>query len=380
MMFKRFPWPGKPSLRGRLRCLIAPAVVTCLLAVPAGVAIAQDRLPVIGLVAPLSGPIAPIGNQMKLASELFAIDAEILPIDDKCTEDGAADVAAAILATEPAFLIGFPCSESLQAALPLLKSRPTAIIAIDLRTEALSEQALDNGISLYRLAPQPGAEAAAVGAILTDMWRTEPFAIVDDGTIASRELAEALRAAAEEAGLKPVYVDTFRPQLENQVALIERLRKAGATRLFVGGDRSDVAIIARDAATRGLALEIAAGEGLDAADGDIPLPDGVIMIGLPDWLQYSEDTRAMAELVRSDATEPTSQMWLTMAAMEIAGTVLETRTNDQPVTQLENREFATVLGPVRFNPDGFWNRSTYSAYVWRAGRFVPLNPAAGDGE
>ncbi len=76
----------------------------------------------------------------------------------------------------------------------------------------------------------------------------EPFAIVDDGTIYGRELAESFRLAAEQAGLKPVFVDTFRPQMDNQIGLIGRLRKAGATHVFVGGDRDDIAIMARDAA------------------------------------------------------------------------------------------------------------------------------------
>ncbi len=73
-----------------------------------------------------------------------------------------------------------------------------------------------------------------------------------------------MRAAAEQAGLKPVFVDTFRPQLDNQIGLVGRLRKAGATHVFAGGDRDDIAIMARDAAELGVPLVIAGGETLRA--------------------------------------------------------------------------------------------------------------------
>ena len=81
-----------------------------------------------------------------------------------------------------------------------------------------------------------------MGDILVREWRNDLFAIIDDGTIYGRELAETLRAAAELAALKPVFVDTFRPQLENQIALAGRLNRAGATHVFAGGDAEDVAM------------------------------------------------------------------------------------------------------------------------------------------
>ena len=113
------------------------------------------------------------------------------------------------------------------------------------------------------------------------LWRGKNFAIIDDGTIHARELAESLRIAAEARGLKPVFVDTFRPALENQLALVNRLKKSGATHVFVGGDRSDIAILARDAAARKVPLTIAGGETLSAAPDDVPLADSVLMIGMP---------------------------------------------------------------------------------------------------
>ncbi|TGV64851.1 ABC transporter substrate-binding protein, partial [Mesorhizobium sp. M00.F.Ca.ET.158.01.1.1] len=104
-----------------------------------------------------------------------------------------------------------------------------------------------------------------------------------DGTIYGREIAETFRAAAEQAALKPVFVDTFRPQLDNQIGLIGRLKKAGATHVFAGGDGDDIAIMGRDAAQLQAGTVLAGGENLRTPPGDVPSSSGTLMIAQPEW-------------------------------------------------------------------------------------------------
>ena len=91
------------------------------------------------------------------------------------------------------------------------------------------------GFLFSRIAPRDGMEAEALAKYLLPLWRETNFAIIDDGTIHARDLVESFRQAAVEAGLKPVFSDTFRPGLEKQNALANRLRKAGATHVLFGG-------------------------------------------------------------------------------------------------------------------------------------------------
>src|SRR3546814_9913701 len=104
------------------------------------------------------------------------------------------------------------------------------------------EVALRNGWPLFRMAPADGDEAEKLAGIILEKWKAEPIALVEDGTIYGRELASAVRQSIEAGGITPVFVDTYRPGQEQQVALVRRLRKAGATHVLVGGDRNDVAI------------------------------------------------------------------------------------------------------------------------------------------
>ena len=171
-----------------------------------------------------------------------------------------------------------------------------------------------------RLGPRADAEREAAASILTRLWEAELFAIIDDGTIYGRELSESFRLSAEQAGLKPVFIDTFRPQLDNQIGLIGRLRKAGATHVFAGGDREDIAIIARDAARSIQASSLPAGKRFARHPATCPLPAGTLMIALPEWSELAdpEITKAFADR----GIHPEGYVLPAFAAIEIASTAL----------------------------------------------------------
>src|SRR5690606_26619730 len=159
--------------------------------------------------------------------------------------EGGAAAARRFAEERVSVVVGFLCTESIEAALPILKEAGIPVITPGVRTDSLTDGREKTGWPVYRLAPRADEEQKAVAEIITDRWRNEHFAIIDDGTIYGRNLAENLRAAAELQALKPVFIDTFRPQLDNQIGLVGRLRKAGATHVSVGGARSDTAIVVR---------------------------------------------------------------------------------------------------------------------------------------
>jgi len=195
---------------------------------------------------------------------------------------------------------------------------------------------------------------------VADNWRGSLFAIVDDGTIYGREIAETVRIAAEESGLAPVFVDTFRPQLDNQIGLVGRLRRSGATHVFVGGDRADIAIIARDATGLDYALTIAGGEALRASGGDVPLAEGIVMIAATQW----EDA------VAPDAEKPAEEQGYFLpvhAAVEIA---VAATNNDR---EIGDGPFETIIGPVEFDEKGDMEGPLYRSYRFDGSSFVPVD-------
>lgn len=330
---------------------------------------------IIGVAAPLTGPMAPLGEQVRAGAEAAAaaLSSESVVLetgDTACTAEGGE--AAARQLADAAVVIGFLCTEAIEAALPILTEAGVPVITVGVRTDSLTDRRQKTGWQVFRLAPRADAELAAVSSILIPRWREELFAVIDDGTIYGRDLAEGFRLAAEEAGLKPVFTDTFRPQLDNQIALAGRLRKAGATHVLAGGDRDDLAILGRDAAELGMDLTIAGGEALRAAPGAVDLQPGTLMVGLPEWFEIGSE--GVVASLRDTGTEPEGYVLPAYAAVEIAAAALaQASSRERDVTDiLSGGRFQTVLGPVSFDTKGDWTAKLYRLFRYSGEAFEEM--------
>lgn len=344
-----------------------------LAALPAHRSGAQEVL-VIGLTVPLGDDLAVLGQQWADGARAAANgdgSVRLVEADSGCTEEGGAAAARQLMEAGASIVIGFLCTPAIEAALPLLTQAGIPVIT-PVRTTGLTDHKTRTGWQVYRLGPRADAERRAVSDMLVRRWRGDFFAIVDDGTIYGRELAEDLRAQAELAELEPVFVDTFRPQLDNQIGLVGRLRRAGATHIFVGGDRADIAIMARDAANLGYEVVFAGGEALKAEDGPIPLPEGVLMVGMPDWRELA----APEALAALEEVEVIAEGYVVpgFAALEVASTALrEAAAQGVPVQDvLSNHDFQTSIGTVRFDEKGDMTRNLYGLFRYDGRAFVEV--------
>lgn len=308
----------------------------------------------IGIVAPLSGSTMKLGEQLRSGTELATKSggADPIVVDDGCSKEGGATAATELVAAEVAIVVGFLCSEAIEAALPILTSANIPVITPGVRSDSLTDRRTKTGWQVYRIAPRADEERAAIADILVRRWSDKLFAIVDDGTIYGRELAESFRLSAEQSGLKPVFTDTYRPQFDNQIGLAGRLRSAGATHVFAGGNRDDIAILGRDATVIGFAVTIAGGEALRAAPGEVDLTPGTLMVGLPE----ADDVAApdFLQSLRSAGTVAEGYLLGGYSAAQIALQTIELSngTEMSPTELLSTETFETVVGSIKFDANG----------------------------
>ncbi|TXH85289.1 MAG: ABC transporter substrate-binding protein [Rhizobium sp.] len=331
----------------------------------------------IGVVAPQDGNFATLGAEI-VAGANFGIQQQkdtATVVDEACTEDGGRAAAEALVAAKVQVAIGFLCTETLEGALPRLKDAGIPVITVSVRSRILMEDALKNGWPLFRLAPVDGAEAAMAIDTILKSWAAEPMALIDDGTIHGRELVGAIRNALEEKGLKPVFTDTYRPGQDQQIALVRRLKKAGATRVFVGGDRSDVAVIARDAKSENIPLVLMGGDAMRAADQPVPLLDGVQAITLPDYAGLPAAQQAV-QAMRAGGIEPDGYILPAAAAAEIASQAADgAKADNKPIAdKLIGAAFQTAIGPISFGQNHELTENPYRLLEWRGNAFVPVTP------
>ncbi|KQZ13142.1 amino acid-binding protein [Mesorhizobium sp. Root554] len=333
----------------------------------------QAQALTVGVAAPLSGSSALLGTQVKDGAALSAKSAgvEIRTVDDSCTAAGGEKAARDLIGAKVDIVIGFLCTDAIEAALPLFKDARIPVITVGVRADSLTDRRAKTGWPVFRLGPRGDDERTAAASILTRQWRERLFAIVDDGTIYGREMAESFRAAAEQAALKPVFVDTFRPGMDNQVGLVGRLKKAGATHVFVGGDRDDLAIMSRDAETLEAGMTFAGGETLRAPEGEVPLATGTLMVAEPEWADSADKTAldafSAAQIIPEGYALPA------YAAVEIARQANEAaKASGRPLAEeLALQAFRTAIGPVKFDEKGDLAKSPYRLFRFDGTRFAP---------
>ena len=283
-------------------------------------------------------------------------------VDAGCTEEKAKGVEDLILAEKPDAVVGLPCIESLAVALSALGPIGVPIITIASRADAPSKLAAKNKWRLYRTGPRENEEAEKIAALIVDDWKNVPFALLDDGTIFARDTAETIRNAAEEAGLKPVLVDGFQPQLESQQKLIDRLKASGATHVFIAGDRANIAQIANEATGSGLVF--AGPETLRAADLDFALPQGVLMAARDMPL----NSEASAKIAAARAAEFAGAEGYAADAYVAAEIAMALKANG------DQRSLQTAAGALTIAPDGFIEPVNFALFAYDGAAFQKVVP------
>ncbi|WFU03572.1 branched-chain amino acid ABC transporter substrate-binding protein [Rhizobium sp. CB3171] len=331
----------------------------------------------IGIVAPQNGNFAALGAQITTGAnfEVQTLQDSATVVDEPCTEDGGRAVAESLITAKAQVAIGFLCSETLEGALPRLKEAGIPVITVSVRSHIVMEDAFKNGWPFFRLAPVDSTEASMAVDTILKSWVAEPMALIEDGTIHGRELVETVRNALEEKGLKPVFTDTYRPGQEQQIALVRRLKKAGATRVFVGGDRSDVAVIARDAHSENIPLTLMGGDAMRAANQPVPLADGVEAIALPDYASLPV-AQTTAQAMRAKGIEPDGYILPAAAAVLIANQAAESAKaeNKSIADKLIGTAFQTPIGQITFGQNHELMENPYRLLEWRGNAFVPPTP------
>ncbi len=375
---KEQPCPSmKPARKPLLTLLICAAL--CWQASPRAAAQATDEGLRIGVLAPEEGNYQILGNEVAAGVTIFAssvggLVADILQEPDTCDAAGGADAASAFVEAGVDAVIGFLCMESLAAALPILSSSGIPAISLGVRSKIIAEDAARNDWLFYRLAPRADDEAQKITEAISSKWLGKPLALVEDGTIYGRELAESVRFLLEELGITPVFTDNYRPSQSKQFGLVRRLERAGATHVFIGGDRLDAAIIARDSREADLDLTFLGGDALNAADGDPTLINGFLAVTLPDPVTLNSARNALGQFENTGHSADGYAL-PAYAAGEILldakrASVAEGKTLAQALT---GTRFDTVIGPIEF--DGFGERkdNPFRLMVWRNGVFSPVD-------
>lgn len=341
---------------------------------------AQKSEPVVGLSLPLTGQAGKLASLFLAGAKLALEDhnsrtgtaARLMTADDGCDREIARLAAAELKEAVPDIITGLLCNDPAYEIATQLRQTGIPVLVAGARSVRLITDREREEWNLWRLSPGDDEASTALAATLAKLWTGKAYAIVDDGTAGGRTDADGFRAGMEAAGLAPQFQDSFRPTQSTQARLVRRLQNAGVTHVFIAAGPEDIAMIARNAKELGVSLTIVGPETLDILPylgAELQPPEGILahLANLP---SSHPEALAVLERIAGRGIAPEPHVVLGYQAMQVALAA----TGDSPAetaANLANLTFETVLGPVRFAPDGSMAVSPYRLYRWNGTNFDP---------
>jgi branched-chain amino acid transport system substrate-binding protein len=213
------------------------------------------------------------------------------------------------------------------------------------------------------------------GDLLAERWGGKPIAILHDGQVYGKGLAEETRKRLKERGITEVMFEAIEPGKVDYWDVVQEMRAMGVEVLYYGGATHEAGLIIRQAHEHGYGLQLVAGDGIAnedfgliagaAADGTLitlfPLPSGAAAAAFA--AKFTETHQAPF------AVKAAFQAWA--QAVEKAGT-FET---SAVAEALRSYQHHTVLGRIGFDAKGdVTGYDTFVWYIWKDGKWAPVDP------
>ncbi|MCF6322619.1 MAG: ABC transporter substrate-binding protein [Rhizobiaceae bacterium] len=327
----------------------------------------------VGVSVPLSGNAAPLGRQYaagaRLAMELLpdTSNIEIIISDDGCDKDLAELAVDDIRAAGAVLIAGYLCNEPVYTAADMLRGANIPILISAARSVRILKDRERESWNVWQMAPRDTDVSRAAFEVLSQRWKSTPYAIVDDGTIFGRTMADEFRALMEEAGNKPQFVDNFRPAQSTQAGLIRRLSRAGVDAVFLAASAQDVALIGRNMIEFGPNIEIATGEAvslLPYIDDNKGIPVGLLAI-MPSPPEELDQVSQIMEKIEKAGLEPEPYLLLGYATIQVVVGYF-----GEAGQSFAGKRFSTILGDVEFDANGKNITTQYQLYRWNGKTFT----------
>jgi branched-chain amino acid transport system substrate-binding protein len=335
----------------------------------------------IGVGAPLTGPNSWQGGITEQAVEVAVADLnarggvlgermEVVTADDYCEGQQAVAAANKLIAAGVVAVIGHQCSG---AAIPASKIYAEAGILM-ISTFATNPKLTEQGFTtVFRVVGRDDLQGRIAGDLLAERWGNKPIAILHDGEVFDKGIAEETKKQLHERGIAEAMFEAIEPGKADYWDVVQKMRAMGVEVLYYGGYSHEAGLIIRQAHEDGYALQLVAADGLLDEDFTLiagPGSDGALFTNspLPMNAEAAELKRRFPHSVEPPFTTYAAfQVWA--QAVEKVGTFEAKAVADA----LRAGEFDTVLGRIGFDKKGdVTGYETFVWYVWKEGTYTPV--------
>ncbi|MGK9230761.1 branched-chain amino acid ABC transporter substrate-binding protein [Inquilinus limosus] len=341
----------------------------------------------IGLGAPLTGPNAAMGEQLKRGTDA-AVKAlndaggvngeKIVVVYGDDASDPRQGVAAAneLVGEGVVAVIGhYNSSVSIPASAIYAEEGIVQITPASTNPQ-LTEQGQK---TTFRTCGRDDQQGDVAGAFIAEKFKGRNVAVIHDQTTYGKGLADATKAAMNKAGLTEKMYEGITVGERDFSAIVSKMKQAGIDLIYFGGLHNEAGLILRQAREQGLNAQFVSGDGIVTQEfwqitGEAG--QGTLMTFAAEQRNNPAAKEAVAKF-RAEGYEPEGYTLLTYAAVQAwAQAATKAKSFDGPkVAEAlhDGSKYSTVIGDLSFDAKGDLTKSDYVFYIWNSGKFAEAN-------
>lgn len=381
-------FPEGPILRNQKTIMIKARLTLTLAALLIGATPALADI-AIGGAAPLSGPNAALGEQLRRGAQMAVDDINatggirgerlaLTMADDGCDPRKAVDAATGFATVKVKAVIGHYCSGASMPASKVYEKAGVLQISPASTHPKLTDE---GGWNVVRLVPRDDAEAAAAADLVLQKFAGKKIAILNDQAPGFAALAARFRAGLQQKGVTPALQESFKAGTKEFVPLAEKIRQSGAGVVYLAASYVESGLIARALRELGVTAQLVSGNSLvteEFSNQAGEAAEGTLMTFTYDPRKFAA-ARSVVERLRADDKSAEGFTLYAYAAVQAFAAAAEATGGTEPARLAEwlrgGNRFDTVVGPVAFDPKGDLKEPRIAWFRWIGGRYVEIDPA-----
>ncbi|GHC69708.1 branched-chain amino acid ABC transporter substrate-binding protein [Limoniibacter endophyticus] len=340
---------------------------------------------VIGVVAPLTGPVAAYGEQVKngvetaveVINEKGGVNGEKLVVklaDDKGDPRDGVSAANNLIADGVKYVVGPVTSGVAMAVSDVLAENGALMVTPTATAPDLTNRGLEN---VLRTCGRDDQQAEVAAAYVLEHMKDKKVAILDDKGTYGAGLANAFKAALNEGGMTEVSHNTLNPGEKDYSALVTRLKADGAEVIYFGGYHPEGGLLARQLKEGGVNATIIGGEGLSNTEF-WAIGNEAAQNSLFTNAADASKIPSSAEAIKALETKNIPAEAFTLnayAAVEVIKAGIEKAGSADDATAVaaalkDGSKVPTAIGELSYGETGDLSSPAFSVFKWEDGKIV----------
>ncbi len=339
----------------------------------------------IGLVAPLTGPVAAYGDQVKNGAEA-AVDqinknggilgekVVIKLADDAGDPKQGVSAANQLVGDGIHYVVGPVTSGVAMAASDVFAENGVLMVTPTATAPDLTNRGLSN---VLRTCGRDDQQAEVAAKYVLDHLKDKKIAIIHDKGTYGMGLANSFKAAINAGGITEVMYEGLTAGEKDYTALVGRLKKDGAEVIYFGGYHPEGGLLARQLVDAGVKAQIIGGEGLSNTEywaiGN-QAAAGTLFTNATDALKNPDSAEAVAVL-KDKGIPPEAFTLNAYAAVQVikAGIEKAGKADDTAAVATalkDGQPIQTAIGKLTYGENGDLSSPSFSLFKWEDGKIV----------